>query len=60
MLILELDGGMHDLRRTEDALRDRELETLGFLILRIKNHELKNQTEWCKERIRIALEREIT
>ena len=36
-LIIELDGGVHDLRQTEDAIRDARLEAAGFVVLRFRN-----------------------
>jgi len=36
-LIVELDGGVHDLRAAEDAARDARLEATGFVVLRFRN-----------------------
>jgi very-short-patch-repair endonuclease len=34
-LVVEVDGGVHSLRRTRDARRDRVLQRLGYRVLRI-------------------------
>jgi very-short-patch-repair endonuclease len=35
-LVVEADGGVHSVRRTRDARRDRELRRLGYRVLRIE------------------------
>ena len=37
-LVIELDGGVHDLRQTEDAARDAHLRQAGFTVLRFDNN----------------------
>jgi len=59
-LIIELDGDAHELKKNDDALRDETLRKRGFLILRFRNHELKNSMDWCMDKVHIALEREIS
>jgi very-short-patch-repair endonuclease len=34
-LVVEVDGGLHALRRRADVRRDRDLRRLGFVVLRI-------------------------
>ncbi len=58
-LVIELDGEIHVLRADADRARDSIIEAQGFLMLRIKNHELRNSFDWCLEQVLIALEREI-
>ena len=36
-LVVELDGGVHDLREAEDAARDDRLRQAGFTVLRFRN-----------------------
>lgn len=36
-LVLEMDGGVHRLRETEDAARDADLKRRGFTVLRFAN-----------------------
>ena len=36
-LVIELDGGVHDLREVEDAARDARLRDAGFTVLRFRN-----------------------
>lgn len=40
MLIIEVDGGQHDLNRGSDAIRTRFLEQEGFTVLPFWNHEV--------------------
>jgi very-short-patch-repair endonuclease len=42
MLVIELDGGVHDVdeRHLKDHLRQQDLETLGWSILRFPNAEV--------------------
>lgn len=35
-LVVEVDGGYHAMRRRADARRDRELERLGWRVLRVR------------------------
>ena len=37
-LVIELDGGIHDLRQAEDAARDARLRQAGFKVLRFRNN----------------------
>ena len=37
-LVIELDGGIHDLNEAEDALRDDRLRRAGYTVLRFRNH----------------------
>ncbi|HEX3653738.1 MAG TPA: DUF559 domain-containing protein [Rhizomicrobium sp.] len=39
-LVVELDGGIHKLKRESDAVRDAVLQTLGYSVLRITNEDL--------------------
>jgi very-short-patch-repair endonuclease len=38
-LIIEVDGGQHDVQRTYDAARDRCLADHGFCVLRVWNND---------------------
>jgi very-short-patch-repair endonuclease len=35
-LVVEVDGGVHSVRRTRDARRDRLLQRLGYRVLRVE------------------------
>ena len=41
MLVIEVDGQSHDLRKERDARRQRDLESLGLTVLRFWNSEVK-------------------
>ncbi len=41
-LVIEVDGGVHRLRETEDAARDERLRAAGFEVARIGNEALLN------------------
>ncbi len=36
-LVIELDGGVHDLHEAEDAARDSRIREAGFTVLRFRN-----------------------
>jgi very-short-patch-repair endonuclease len=41
-LIVEVDGGIHEIQKEQDAERDAHLISRGFRILRVTNNEVKN------------------
>jgi cyclase len=52
-LVIELDGGIHDLEENKsyDAERDQIMNDLGLTVLRFKNEEVLNTIETVIERI---------
>jgi very-short-patch-repair endonuclease len=44
-LVVEVDGGYHVTRRRADSRRDRELERLGWRVLRLPAHVVEQQLE---------------
>lgn len=50
-LIVEIDGVSHDFTRDSDSLRQREIEKLGFKIMRFTNGEVIVDLESVKQRI---------
>jgi very-short-patch-repair endonuclease len=58
MLIVELDGSQHDEQLTRDARRTRYLEGLGYLIMRVRNYDLLQNTDRVLDHIwAVAVER---
>ncbi len=51
-LAIELDGGVHDLRIAEDALRDQRLKMAGFEVIRIRNEAFLSNPSWLFDAIR--------
>jgi type I restriction enzyme R subunit len=51
-LIIELDGGIHDLKEAEDSLRDARLEAAGFRVLRFRNNAFLDNPNLVLEAIR--------
>ncbi len=45
MLIVEVDGDIHDYQKENDKIRDAFLNKLGFVVLRFKNHEVLNDVK---------------
>jgi len=43
-LVIELDGGIHLLRKVEDAQRTRQFEEFGFRVARFRNAEVETNT----------------
>ncbi|MDP2411097.1 MAG: endonuclease domain-containing protein [Pseudolabrys sp.] len=39
-LIVELDGGQHDVQSSTDAIRTAELESFGYVVLRFWNNDV--------------------
>jgi very-short-patch-repair endonuclease len=44
-LAIEIDGGQHQERLTEDNIRTKTLENAGFRVLRFWNHDVLRQIE---------------
>ncbi len=44
-LVVELDGGQHDQKRTQDELRTRQLSQAGYKVLRFWNHDVTSNIE---------------
>lgn len=53
-LVIELDGGIHDLkkRKNYDAVRERRIEDLGLTILRFRNQEVFSNMERIEEEVK--------
>lgn len=51
-LVIELDGGIHDLKGASDGLRDARLIRAGFCVLRFRNQALLNNPNVVLEAIR--------
>jgi len=54
-LIVEVDGGQHDLERAKDLKREQLLGAQGYRVLRFWNNEVLNGTESVLGKIREAL-----
>jgi len=50
-VVIEIDGGQHQERETEDGVRTHALESAGFRVLRFWNHEILRQPEAVAEKI---------
>ena len=50
VLVVELDGKIHDFQKEKDYQRDLIIKGMGLEVLRIKNEELKNMKK-VKEKI---------
>ena len=58
-LIVELDGGIHKLKREADAVRDAALQARGYRTLRISNEELIRDLSAALLMIREALRNDL-
>jgi very-short-patch-repair endonuclease len=56
MLIIEIDGGDHWMRKEKDARRDAAMKKDGFAVLRFTNLQVYRHLEWVLETILHALE----
>jgi very-short-patch-repair endonuclease len=50
-LVIELDGGQHDIQRNKDGVRDQWLKDEGFRVLRFWNNEVNEKLEAVLEKI---------
>ena len=50
-LVIELDGGQHADRTTEDAARTKDLEARGYLVLRFWNNDVLRNIDGVLESI---------
>ena len=55
-LIIELDGGQHATRSSEDANRTKVLEAMGYLVLRFWNNDVMQNIDGVLEEILTTLE----
>lgn len=51
-LVIELDGGVHDLHEARDAVRDERLRAAGYTVLRFGNSEFSRNPAVVTEAIR--------
>ena len=57
-LVVEIDGGYHQMRTTEDAERTACLESQGFRVVRFWNNQVLSEPEAVLEAILLELQRE--
>jgi very-short-patch-repair endonuclease len=50
-LVIELDGGCHDITKQEDAARDEFLEKLGFRVLHFTNDHVFDRIDWILQTV---------
>jgi very-short-patch-repair endonuclease len=54
-LIIEVDGGIHNKYRKEDATRTKWLNFTGYSVIRFKNEEVENDIEKVLDRIKAEI-----
>ena len=57
MLVVEVDGPVHDRQQPQDKARDARLEHLGYRVLRFCNDDVLEKTDATVTKIRDALAR---
>ena len=55
-LVVEVDGGFHARRVGADARRDRDLQRLGYRVLRVSDTAVMRQHDTVVQLIRVALQ----
>ncbi len=50
-LIIEIDGGIHEMQKEYDEMRECTLKEMGFSILRFSNEEVLNETDIVLQKI---------
>jgi very-short-patch-repair endonuclease len=58
-LVVEVDGGIHEKRKTEDQLRTDFLKRLGLTVLRFTNNEILDSPDMVKQRIENYIQKSI-
>ncbi|MGJ4912620.1 endonuclease domain-containing protein, partial [Bradyrhizobium sp. HKCCYLS2033] len=53
-LVIEVDGGQHDWQQEEDAARTRQIEALGYRVLRFWNNDVLGNIEGVLHEIQRA------
>ena len=56
-MVIEVDGGVHVGRETQDGERERALEELGYHVIRFTNNEVERDIDQVVEAIRAVLSR---
>jgi very-short-patch-repair endonuclease len=56
MLVVEVDGGQHDVNRVRDESRTRKIEAEGYRVIRFWNNDVLERTEGVLIEIERALE----
>ena len=54
-LVIELDGGQHDIRKRADELRTGDLNRAGYRVIRFWNQDISNNIDGVLETISQAL-----
>jgi very-short-patch-repair endonuclease len=50
-LVIEIDGGIHDVQIESDAERDAALSSKGFIVIHFRNEEVNTDLDSVLERI---------
>ena len=50
-LVVEIDGGVHEQQKDYDKLRDYIINQYGIRIIRFKNEDVINRSDWVMERL---------
>ncbi|KUK80620.1 MAG: Uncharacterized protein XD94_0867 [Mesotoga prima] len=54
-LVIEVDGGSHDIRGEEDRKRQKELEGMGLIVIRVSEKDVRYNIQGVLEGIRQKL-----
>ena len=54
-IVIELDGGQHNLQQQSDALRQRQIEAAGYRVMRFWNNDVLGNLEGVLNEIQSAL-----
>lgn len=50
-LIIEIDGSSHDEKQIYDGIRQEYLESLGLLVFRINDFDMRNNLSWVMKEL---------
>ncbi len=51
-IIVEIDGGIHDIQKEYDQIREEDLENMGYAIIRFKNEEVLNNWDQVRRKLK--------
>jgi very-short-patch-repair endonuclease len=59
-LVIEVDGGVHETSVEADTVRQQYLEGLGFVVVRLQNHEVKEDLDEALAKVWAVVEKQVS
>lgn len=55
-LVVEIDGGVHEQQKDYDKLRDYIINQHGIRVIRLKNEDVVNRSDWVMESLKKSVD----